>query len=94
MRYVCILAVVVIALTNFLEARNSESNLDLVADKIRSLNALSGFPANPTYAVYKQFSDNTCSQLYQVVSFLENTCLSGDSGSAIITCGRQTLLVQ
>lgn len=60
-----------------------------VANKISTMNALNGYPVNPTYAVYKQFSDTTCTKLDQVVSFLQNTCLIGTSGSATFTCGRQ-----
>lgn len=51
-------------------------------------NAYPSFPSNPLYVSYKQFSDTSCTQLYQVISFLENTCLAGSGQSVMFSCGK------
>lgn len=83
-----------LVLTTLLGAVNAKINENLHASRspfeqrMNVQNAYPTFPSNPTYVVYKQFSDTTCTQLYQVVSFLANTCLAGSESSSKFSCGK------
>jgi hypothetical protein len=45
------------------------------------------FPANPTYAQYHSYSDDTCTTLSSVVSVILDTCLADQSTSFKYSCG-------
>jgi hypothetical protein len=66
---------------------NADISLSATSQRMNLQNAYPAFPSNPTYAVYREFSDNTCTELYQVVSYLENTCLVSAGSSYDFSCG-------
>jgi len=83
------LSTVAVALAMF-SAHNTSSNS--LMNKIGFMNAASGFPVTPIYAVYKQYFDVSCTNLEAVDSYLMNTCMSDASSSAIYSCGELSLL--